>query len=67
MRNARVRRLAAAALITGLDSGSKGRRFESPHSRESLKLTFVADKPSPRLLAYQEFLMAADASAEYFS
>jgi hypothetical protein len=31
-----------------------------------LKLTFVADKPPPRV-AYQELLMAAEASTEYFS
>jgi hypothetical protein len=32
-----------------------------------VKLTFVADKlPAPRI-AYQEFLMAAETSAEYFS
>ncbi|MGB8953107.1 MAG: acid--CoA ligase [Candidatus Aminicenantales bacterium] len=32
-----------------------------------IKLTFVADKPPPPRIAYQELLMAADASAEYFS
>jgi hypothetical protein len=32
-----------------------------------LKLTFVADKPPPPHIAYQEVLMAAEASAEYFS
>jgi hypothetical protein len=32
-----------------------------------LKLSFVADRPPPPLIAYQEFLMAAEASAEYFS
>jgi hypothetical protein len=32
-----------------------------------LKLRFVADKPPPPSIAYQEFLMAAEASAEYFS
>jgi hypothetical protein len=32
-----------------------------------LKLTFVADKPPPPHLAYQELLMAAETSAEYFS
>jgi hypothetical protein len=33
-----------------------------------LKLTFVASKPPPPPhIAYQEFLMAAEASAEYFS
>jgi hypothetical protein len=32
-----------------------------------LKLTFAADKPPPPHIAYQEILMAADASAEYFS
>jgi hypothetical protein len=31
-----------------------------------LKLTFVADKPPPPQVAYQELLMAAEASAEYF-
>ena len=34
---------------------------------DHLKLTFVADKPPPAHLAYQEVLMAAEASAEYFS
>jgi hypothetical protein len=32
-----------------------------------LKLTFVADRPPPPHIAYQEVLMAADPSAEYFS
>lgn len=32
-----------------------------------LKLTFVADKPPPARIAFQEVLMAAEASAEYFS
>ena len=32
-----------------------------------LKLTFVASKPPPPHIAYQEFLMAAEASTEYFS
>jgi hypothetical protein len=31
-----------------------------------LKLTFVAAKPPPSHLAYQELLMAAEPSAEYF-
>ena len=31
-----------------------------------LKLTFVADKPPPPHLAYQELLMAAETPAEYF-
>ncbi|MGQ9671880.1 MAG: hypothetical protein ACUVV5_01965 [Candidatus Aminicenantales bacterium] len=34
---------------------------------DHLKLTFVADKPPPPHPAYQEVLMAAEASAEYFS
>jgi hypothetical protein len=32
-----------------------------------LKLTFVASKPPPPRIAYQEVLMAAEAGAEYFS
>ena len=32
-----------------------------------LKLTFVASKPPPPPIAYQEVLMAAEAGAEYFS
>jgi hypothetical protein len=32
-----------------------------------LKLTFVASKPPPPRIAYQEVLMAAEAPAEYFS
>lgn len=32
-----------------------------------LKLTFVADKPPPSQIVYQELLMAAETSAEYFS
>ena len=32
-----------------------------------LKLTFIADKPPPPHLAYQEVLMAAETSADYFS
>jgi len=32
-----------------------------------LKLTFVADKPPPPHIAYQELLMAAETRAEYFS
>ncbi len=31
-----------------------------------LKLTFVADKPPPPRIAFQEVLMAAETSAEYF-
>jgi len=31
-----------------------------------LKLTFVADKPPPPRIAYQEVLMAAEAGSEYF-
>ncbi|MDH7514188.1 MAG: hypothetical protein QHH14_14685 [Clostridiales bacterium] len=31
-----------------------------------LKLTFVADKPPPPHIVYQDLLMAAEASAEYF-
>jgi len=31
-----------------------------------LKLTFVAAKPPPPHIAYQEVLMAAETSAEYF-
>jgi hypothetical protein len=30
-----------------------------------LKLTFVADKPAPARIAYQEVLMAAESSVEY--
>ena len=32
-----------------------------------LKLTFVASKPPPPHVAYQEILVAAEASADYFS
>ena len=32
-----------------------------------LKLTFVADKPPPPHIAYQELLMAAETGTEYFS
>jgi len=32
-----------------------------------LKLSFVADRPPPPHIAYQELLMAAETSAEYFS
>jgi hypothetical protein len=32
-----------------------------------LKLAFIADKPPPPRIAYQEVLMAAETSAEYFS
>jgi hypothetical protein len=32
-----------------------------------LKLTFVAAKPPPPRIAYQELLMAAEAGSEYFS
>jgi hypothetical protein len=34
---------------------------------DHLKLTFVADKPPPPQIAYQEDLMAAETSAEYSS
>jgi hypothetical protein len=34
---------------------------------DHLKLTFVADKPPPPHIAYQELLTAAETSAEYFS
>jgi hypothetical protein len=33
---------------------------------DHLKLTFVADKPTPPHIVYQELLMAAESSAEYF-
>jgi hypothetical protein len=32
-----------------------------------LKLTFVAERPPPPQIVYQEVLMAAESSAEYFS
>jgi hypothetical protein len=32
-----------------------------------LKLHFIADKPPPPQIAYQEVLMAAEAGSEYFS
>jgi hypothetical protein len=32
-----------------------------------LKLTFVAERPPPPHIAYQEVLVAAEAPAEYFS
>ena len=32
-----------------------------------LKLTFVTERPPPPRVAYQEVLMAAETSAEYFS
>jgi len=32
-----------------------------------LKLSFVAVKPPPPRIAYQELLMAAEAGSEYFS
>jgi hypothetical protein len=32
-----------------------------------LNLTFVAERPPPAQLAYQELLMAAETSTEYFS
>jgi len=31
------------------------------------KLTFVAERPPPPQIAYQESLVAAEASGEYFS
>jgi len=34
---------------------------------DHLKLTFVADRPPPPRVAYQELLMAAEIGAEYFS
>ena len=34
---------------------------------DHLKLSFLADKPPPAHLAYQEILVAAEASGEYFS
>ena len=34
---------------------------------DHLKLTFVADKPPPAHLVYQELLMAAETSGEYIS
>jgi len=33
---------------------------------DHLKLTFVAERPPPPQIAYQELLMAAESSAEYF-
>jgi hypothetical protein len=34
---------------------------------DHLKLTFIAERPPPPQVAFQEYLMAAEASAEYFS
>jgi predicted amidophosphoribosyltransferase len=34
---------------------------------DRLKLTFVAERPSPPRLVYQEVLIAVEAPAEYFS
>ena len=34
---------------------------------DHLKLNFVADRPPPPRIAYQELLMAADPQADYFS
>ena len=34
---------------------------------DHLKLTFLAERPPPPHLAYQEHLMTAESSAEYFS
>jgi hypothetical protein len=34
---------------------------------DHLKLSFVAAKPPPPRIAYQELLMAAEAGSEYFS
>jgi hypothetical protein len=34
---------------------------------DHLKLTFVAERPPPPQVAFQEYLMAAEAPAEYFS
>jgi hypothetical protein len=34
---------------------------------DHLKLTFVAERPPPPQIAYQESLVAAEASGEYFS
>jgi hypothetical protein len=34
---------------------------------DHLELTFVAERPPPPRIAYQEVLMAAEASTEYFS
>ena len=33
---------------------------------DHLNLTFVADRPPPPQLAFQEYLMAAEAGSEYF-
>jgi hypothetical protein len=32
-----------------------------------MNLTFIADKPPPPQIAYQEVLMAVEAGGEYFS
>jgi hypothetical protein len=34
---------------------------------DHLKLTFVAERPPPPQVAYQELLLAADPPAEYFT
>ena len=34
---------------------------------DHLKLSFIAERPPPPQIAYQEILMATDTSAEYFS
>jgi hypothetical protein len=34
---------------------------------DHLKLTFVAERPPPPHLAYQEFLVAAETSGEYLA
>jgi len=37
------------------------------HIIDHLKLTFVADKPPPAHLAYQEILVAVETGGEYLS
>ena len=44
-----------------------GPGFKVPDSLDNVLLTFVAERPPPPHIVYQEVLMAAETSAEYFS
>ena len=44
-----------------------GPGFKVPDSLDNVLLTFVAERPPPPHIVYQEVLIAAEAPAEYFS
>ncbi|MBP1766283.1 MAG: hypothetical protein H6P98_398 [Candidatus Aminicenantes bacterium] len=64
-----LRPIIKEAVECYLDCGNPRCGFAQIRDRiiNHLKLTFVADRPPPPHLVYQEVLMAAETGGEYFS